>query len=507
MKNKIYISILAIALIFTGCSKDFLETEVTQFASADQIREATVDNPGLQNANIAGLYSTLITAGSGGTNLQHTDYGQKAYDVFGDMLSGDVVLAGYNYGWYQDIVEYQSTVDFTSINNYMPWRFYYRLVFGANIVIDGLGGNDAVLEDDTAKHIMGQAKAIRGFAYFYLVNYFAKGDDLSALAVPIYTDISQEAQPLSSAQDVYNQAASDLTEAIELLATFNRTAKNEINGDVAKALLAYTYAGMGDYTKAQQLTQEIINSGAFPIMGANQIVASIDPATISETNPFGTSATGGFNDVNNTSWMWGQDITLDNGLDLVSWWGQMDIFTYSYAYVGDAKSINVDLYNKIPADDVRKGQFVEAYAADQYLAINKFFTPERIEGGQRLVTTDYIYMRVAEMYLLNAEAAARNGDETAAKTSLKALLSERMPDVTYIDALSGQALLDEIYLQTRIELWGEGKSYLAMKRNKATVNLGSNHLTFPDKQIPYNADEMTFEIPDAERLNNPNINL
>ena len=85
-------------------------------------------------------------------------------------------------------------------------------------------------------------------------------------------------------------------------------------------------------------------------------------------------------------------------------------------------------------------------------------------GASTTVTADYIYMRVAEMYLLNAEAAARSGDDAGARTSLKAVLDKRLDDTSYVDGLSGAALLNEIGLQTRIELWGEGKSYLAMKR-------------------------------------------
>jgi hypothetical protein len=115
-------------------------------------------------------------------------------------------------------------------------------------------------------------------------------------------------------------------------------------------------------------------------------------------------------------------------------------------------------------------------------------------------------MRVAEMYLLNAEAAANTGDEAAAKTSLKFLLDQRMPDTSYIDGLSGKALLDEIYLQTKIELWGEGKSYLAMKRNKATVTRGDNHLSNVGVSIPYDDNRLSFLIPQSEIQNNPFIN-
>jgi len=205
--------------------------------------------------------------------------------------------------------------------------------------------------------------------------------------------------------------------------------------------------------------------------------------------------------------MWGIDLTIDNNLGLVSWWGQMDYYTYSYAWAGDAKAIDADLYASIPEGDVRKEQFAApAGAYTDLMPINKFYDQERVIGGQAPVTTDYVYMRIAEMYLLHAEAAANLGNEATAITTLKTLLDQRMDDTSYLDGLSGQALLDEIYLQTRIELWGEGKSYLALKRNEETVVRGANHLSFVGEPIPYNDERLTFEIPEAEIQNNPAIN-
>ncbi len=493
MKNKLILMLFAGTLALGGCSEDFLETEPTQFASADQISEASELNPSLQNANVAGLYTTMIVAESGGTT-GHDDFGQKGYDIFSDMLSGDMVLAGYTYGWYQDIVEYQTTIDFTDQNNYQVWRYYYRLIFGANNIITGLGGDDAVLETDEAKHIMGQAKAMRAYSYFYLAQYYAKGYNPSEPILPIYTDVEGIAKGLSPASEVYDLIVSDLTASIDLLSTFTRTAKNAVNQDVAKGLLAYTYAAMGNYAEAKTLTGELINLGSYQIVPSAEVAYMGDPTV------------GGFKDLNTSGWMWGSDITLDNGLDLVSWWGQIDLFTYSYAWAGDPKTIHAGLYAQIPEDDVRKGQFVNAYGNGVLYPINKFYPAKRDVAGQRNIETDYVYMRIAEMYLLHAEAAAMTSDEAAAKGALKTLLSERLDDPSYVDALSGDALLDEIYLQTRIELWGEGKSYLAMKRLKATITTGSNHLSLPGVSFPYDATELTFEIPLSEIQNNPNIN-
>jgi hypothetical protein len=162
--------------------------------------------------------------------------------------------------------------------------------------------------------------------------------------------------------------------------------------------------------------------------------------------------------------------------------------------------MDAGLFAQIKDDDVRKKQF-----DSRLRPRNKFFDPARVIGGQRSVTTDYVYMRMEEMYLLNAEANAKLGLDVPARSKLTDLLSKRLTNYLYVDLLSGQALKDEIYLQTRIELWGEGKSYLAMKRDKATITRGSNHLFFKDQSFAYNDDKLTFPIPQAEIINNPAI--
>lgn len=205
--------------------------------------------------------------------------------------------------------------------------------------------------------------------------------------------------------------------------------------------------------------------------------------------------------------MWGIDLTENIGLGLVSWWGQVDAFSYSYAWAGDYKVIDADLFAAIPANDARKAQFFDNPASGRHLQpLFKFYASNRIGGTSRTVTADYVYMRVEEAYLLNAEANARTGNDVAARNSLKAVVSQRVPDASYIDGLSGQALADEAYLQTRIELWGEGKSFFALKRNQATIVRGANHLSFVGVPIPYNDERLQFEIPQDEIQNNPFVN-
>lgn len=501
MKSIKYIMICATAMVFSisSCKKSFLDEKPSEKISPGQIEDALAKDPTLLKGSIAGLYSTMYNTGTGGTT-GHDDFGQKGFDIYSDMLSADMVLTSLNYGWYSTVSRYTATVDFTLNPSYIPWRYYYRVVLAANTVIDVLGGNDVVLTDPDKRHAMGQAKAMRAYAYFYLSQLYTTGYGTGAeKTLPVYTDTKAPNQPKSTSAEVYNLIIKDLTAAIDLLKDFSRENKGQINKEVAKGLLSYAYAARGtnqDLEKVVTLTDEVMASG-FRLVSQDEVVANLDP-TGKLLNP-----KAGFNDVSNESWIWGADLTIATSLDLISWWGQMDLFTYSYAFVGDIKAINDKLYAAIHADDVRKRQFV---AADKYAPTNKFFTPARIKGGQRVVTTDIVYMRSEEMLLLNAEAKAKLGMDIPAKEALKKLLALRIGDYKYLDNLTGDALKEEIYLQTRIELWGEGKSYLSMKRNKHAITLGGNHLDFPGKTFQYNADELTFNIPQQEIVNNPNIN-
>ena len=72
-------------------------------------------------------------------------------------------------------------------------------------------------------------------------------------------------------------------------------------------------------------------------------------------------------------------------------------------------------------------------------------------------------MRAAEMLLIEAEAACHNGDNATAVSCLQELMAKR--DATYtVPATSGTALLDEVKLQRRRELWGEGFNWFDYKR-------------------------------------------
>ena len=114
-------------------------------------------------------------------------------------------------------------------------------------------------------------------------------------------------------------------------------------------------------------------------------------------------------------------------------------------------------------------------------------------------------MRVAEMYLIEAEALARQNKNTEAQDILFLLANNR--DSKYVKSTkTGADLVNEILLQRRIELWGEGFRFLDLKRLNAKLDrTGSNHNTALAVMMTVEPGDILwqFMIPKAELDANP----
>lgn len=494
-KNKILL-LASVAMLGVSCSEDFLVEEPTgDIINADQLSDAVVLNPELGEGTVTGIYATMFTTGTGGTDSQQ-DFGQKGYDIYGDMISGDMALSTSTYGWYRSrIAELQAMEDFTQLENYQVWRYYYRVINQANLVVESLGGNDVVPEDDQTKYTLGQALAMRAHSYFYLTQFMINDVEASwtAETLPIYIEPGFVGNPKSTTQEVYDLMENDLNKAIELLDGYSRPSKTEVDIAVAQTILGYVLSSRRDrWSDVVSVTNAALSNTSASILEPDDTVDGI---------------LGGFNNVASKSWMWGVDLNENIGLSLVSWWGQIDLYSYSYAAVGDNKAMDAGLYESMPEDDARRAQFLDNPASTRYLQpYMKFYDSDRVVfGSSQIVKADYVYMRYEELLLLNIEALAKSGQEGQAKTKLSDFLSKRLDDASYVSSLGGQSLLDEIYKQTRLELWGEGKSYLAMKRNKAQIVRASNHLSLSGIPMSFDEERLTFEIPQQELQDNNNI--
>lgn len=434
-------ALVALSVVMTGCNKEFLETNPTNAVSGETVFETT------EGAYVAlnGIYRRNLASYEG----SHGHFGQKSYDLTSDLMGLDMVVHTQGYGWFN--AEYQ----YTAIQNAAPgtrssytWEFYYILINNANLIIAQV--DDATGTQEDKDNIKGQALALRAHSYFYLINFYSqsyKGNE-SSPGVPLYTAPTSEGAPRGTVQAVYDQIVADLDEAEALLTGKPKADNSHIDARTAAAMRALVALQMEDYPTARA--------------AAARARAGLTPATSAQL--LGGTV---FNTIGSAEYIWGIGVLVDQATIFASFYSHMDISSGGYADLGTQKKITKDLYDRIPEGDARKGWFTAiGSGTSNNPDLNQTKLRLRQAGNW---AADYVFFRAAEQYLIEAEAAARGADEAHARTVLEELIQTRNPDYSAA-GLSGQALVDEILVQRRIELWGEGRSLLDVKRLKQGLN-------------------------------------
>ncbi|MDE6835815.1 MAG: RagB/SusD family nutrient uptake outer membrane protein, partial [Muribaculaceae bacterium] len=197
----------------------------------------------------------------------------------------------------------------------------------------------------------------------------------------------------------------------------------------------------------------------------------------------------------------------------------MGSLNYGYASVGAWRRINKALFNNIPESDVRKGWFLDENGvspninAAQQAFLNgngvipytqvKFAPYENVINASTNAS-DVPLMRVEEMYLVEAEATAMAGNAAAGKSLLENFV-KTYRDPSYTCTASTPAdVQEEVWMQRRVELWGEGFALTDLFRlNKGIDRRGGGWPTEWVYNVP--APLKPYLIPQNEMQNNGKI--
>ena len=476
------------ALVFASCKKDYLETFPTTAISASDAVASTVNG----YAALNGIHRNMYTQYD-----QQGEAGEGSNNIFRDLMGEDIVYPLANgstglIGWMQWVNH--RNVNATDLR--YVYRFYYRLISNANVLILGIDG--ATGPDGDKKIIKGQAFAYRAWSHFQLVQLWGKRYDAAAkpnsqLGVPLLLTNNLTGQARATVEDVYTQINKDLDSAVILLNGYTRSgsaAKSNFNVNVVKGIKARVAMAQQDWETAA--TNAIAARTGFALM------SNADYQT-------------GFNNLNNGEWIWGSRQIDDHNTFFYSYFAYISANFNSTVIRTQPRAINATLWEQIPATDVRKlmwdktGASVPVPAGGAKVAYqNKKFLSE----SASVSVGDVPYMRAAEMYLIEAEARARQGQYALAQAALSTLAKNRNP--SYVTSTStGQALLDEISFNRRIELWGEGFRFTDLKRLNLPMSRAGipNHLIALIQVVTIAAGDKQWEwlFPQDEVSANPLI--
>ncbi|WP_307756574.1 RagB/SusD family nutrient uptake outer membrane protein [uncultured Alistipes sp.] len=481
MKRIIYIIAIATTILFASCASELDTEPAGNQVSDEQLRELIKKDPDLVLAPMMlGAVNYMHTGNRlAGTN----DRGFMIWNLGMDCQGNDLVLTGLT-NWFADEYQFQSLRAQTNVLTADRWFCYYKIVYSSNQILD------LIPDDATGKALVYKAQAMtyRALAYYYLMciyqdDYMHGGKDKAG--VPLYLSVGG-AKGRAPSQEVYSTIISDLEDAIELFVAEGHDPKEsvtDIDQTVANMVLARVALTAGEYTKAAGAAGKVIAAG-YTLMNETQYTESgFQSTTLPET-------------------IWGYTWASATSLGNRSFASFMSLTAIDLgSNAGIYTAIDNRLYDQISGTDYRKKNFLEsektvgARTYPQY-SNTKFDTPDYLQ--------DEVFMRLSEAYLLKAEAEARGGNSTAAQQTLFDLVSKR--DTGYAKSTkTGDALLQEIFLQSRIELWGEGHEFFTNKRFNVGVDRMSstNHTHKVAKPA---GKEFTYQIPlTIEISSNPYI--
>jgi hypothetical protein len=419
------------------------------------------------SSSLGYLYSQMYAFASAGTAGNHDNFGQKAFDISNDLMGNDMLVHSQGYGFFNRDYQYTET---QNVANYrrsdVARRRFFDMLYTIKGILDAI--DVAPFSTVNREAIKGQSYGLRAYCYYYLVNYFQQTyfGNTTLRGLPIIKEKVVVNNSYGTVQDIYNLMISDLTNAETLL-----------TGKVINDKTVFGISAVYGFRARVALLQ---NDWANAALYANKSYTSVGATTLMTPTQYKE----GFSKISNPEWIWGSYITAPTATIYASFFSHFDIKTNGYASLGGQKKITKYLYDKIPVGDVRKTMFQQAATlsgtSSIYTdAVASYTTPTSTSPVYNQLkfrvptpgswAADYVYMRTAEMYLIEAEAKARLGNNAGSRTVLETLIKSRYPAYSAA-SFSGSTLIDEILLQRRIELWGEGFSLIDLKRTNAGLN-------------------------------------
>ncbi len=437
---------------FTGCEKFIsVPPPITQLVSG-----SVFENDQTALAAVNGLYSYMESTegfASGGTGSvgflaglsadELTNYGTDQYQIqfFQNALtSNNVELDGF------------------------LWQAPYQCIYQANSILEGLAVS-ANVSTTLKAELIGEAKFIRAFCYFYLTNLFGN--------VPLITttDYQKNSVAYSAPTDsVYDFIVSDLISAQGSLAndySYSNGERVRPNSWAAAALLARVYLYRGKWKDAETQSTNVINeSSIYTILtDLNSVFLANSGEAIWQLMPTRPG--------NNT----GE--------------GNIYILTSEPLYA----TLAPDLINAFEPGDQRK----ESWVADTTFGSNIYYFAFKYKVKTSNEVTEYsMVLRLAEQYLIRAEARAELEDILGAKEDLNVIRNRA--DLDDVSANDQTSLLKSIYQERQVELFTEwGHRWLDLKRTGQATQILSQI------KSGWQATDTLYPIPQPDIQKDPNL--
>ena len=481
MKTKHIFYIVGLVVILQSC-EDFLDLKPQTYGipitntSADSI---LYKSAGEAEAALAGTYADF-----------KNEYFELDYFVNGDAQSDDAYAGADNPDNFQ-IDDYEIIA--TNRNVSRDWGYLYSTIGKANRVINNVPDvTDPALSAIRKTEMIGEASFIRAFCYFHIVQLWGDAPlqlkDLQTLSPETLPEVYEQVYPAKSTkEEIYAQIILDLETA---LASVNATAANKgiVTKGAANAMLAKVYATQEphDWEKVSQYCQAVIDGGYSLLPEYDQLwdnSTENSSESIFEINYFG----GGV-DHN-----WGTQ--MFRGLD----WKKFNIPSNDLVKAFDDEGDAIRKNSSIIFEDVT-GKWSDAHwPQNNYPFLNKyrhFVSPS---------DQNYIFLRLADIILLKAEALNELGDTPGAGDLVDQIRDRVDLPPTTADTYDEMRLAIE--KERRLELAFEGHRWFDLKRTGSAIEVINAVEDGNGVSLGYNLtpERLIWPVPQSELDKNVNL--
>ncbi len=453
---------------FTSCS-DFIEIDVSGNEVSPEV-----------------IFSTRATVNTAFVSI----YTSMRED---ELISGKSAGIGNSLGLYTDeLVDSDSSREIFFNNALLAstqgvsryWSSTYNLIFQANRIIEGVENSNTLSTED--KNIFrGQALFLRAFLNSYLVELF--GDIPIAITTDSNINTRAERAPVA---EVYEQIIKDLTEAKALLDPFEALPVNEerIFPDkfVVDALLARVYLYRKNWAMAEAHATTVIDYIAWePDL---TMVFNHEFTVETYASRIWAFKTDVLNNVN----------TNQGALFFVDENDNLDFHNTITNRDG-----TTNLIDAFEPGDKRKIEWLGAFEIKfGTIVLDVIYFPAKYKESEPGTdnTTEYpLVFRLAEQYLIRAEARAALGDIAGAQEDLNMIRTRAgLPNTT---ANTTATLLDAVIQERRVELFTEyGHRFFDLKRT-GRINTAMQTAAKPG----WDPTDVLLPIPERELEINPNL--
>lgn len=443
--------LLVLGGIFSSCD-NFLEIDPNM---SELDTEFIFENENTAIAALNGIYHSLQENGFASGNPHSVTFlGNTLAD---DAIEYDITSEKHDF--------YRNTLRADNGANNSIWSSAYKQLYSTNALLEGIVDN-LNLSEEVKNRIEGEAKFLRAFIYYYLVHLY---DEVPLVLTTDYHISKSLAK--ASVNDVYTQIQKDLEQALIYLPDdyMNSEGKHiRPNKYAAYTLLARLALWKKDFTQAALYASEVIDSGKHELLDLDQVFKANSKESIWQLIP-GSPNSGANEGI----------FILENNP--------------STPNIASTISLTEDMLSIWEANDLRYQNWIGVYSEgnDDYYFPFKY----KIKSGGD--SEEYsMVLRLAELYLIRAEAYAKSNNPQLALDNLNSIRRRAgLADWT-IDEISNieQVVLDE----RRRELFSEwGHRWLDLKR------FGKINDVLGQKKTSWQPHAKLLPIPEQDILRNP----